>query len=68
MKINAKQILKKVEKQMEFERVLFSSLLEVCKWDREKARKKLKMSRASFYRTLKELKLTKLTPKEWRKL
>lgn len=62
------KLLKKVELEFERERVLFVALLEKFKWDRMKAAKALKMSRPNFYRKLKDLQLTKLTPGDWRKL
>lgn len=64
----ADSIIKQVLKEQARERALFIALLESYKWNREKARKAIKMSRPSFFRKLKELELTKLTPKEWRKL
>lgn len=66
--MTANQILKKVKLLHHRERTLYVALLEKHKWNREKARKSIKMSRATFFRVLEELELTNLTPKEWRKL
>lgn len=63
-----KKLQEKVELDFFRERALYVALLEKFKWDRMKAAKALKMSRPNFYRKLRDLSLTKLTPKEWRQL
>lgn len=63
-----KQLEKRIELEFQRERALYVALLEKFAWDRAKAAKQMKMSRASFYRRLAELGLTKLSIKDWRKL
>lgn len=66
--MNTKAILKKAALYQHRERTLYIALLDKHSWNREKARRSIKMSRAHFFRVLKELELTNLTPKQWRKL
>lgn len=64
----SKSVIKKAKQILEHDRILYVALLEKYDWDREKARKAIKMSRATFFRKLKDLELTNLTVSAWKKL